>query len=181
MASLTKEEYARLHLKAKHGMLTPEEQAVYFEYKEEQAEAARASAAPPPAVQPQTSPVQNAAYGQPQMQGMPYGQPGYGAPMSYQAPPVYQNQGAFQQPRGGMRCPRCGSTYVSVQEVQNYVTSTPVRAGHHGCLYWVFIGWWVEPLIFMFITVPRLIFNAAKPRTKTHAVCQTCGHSWTVR
>ena len=49
------------------------------------------------------------------------------------------------------------------------------------CLYWVFVGWWVEPLILLFITVPRLIFNAAKPRTKTHAVCQTCGHSLTVR
>ena len=134
MTNLTKEEYARLHLKAKHGMLTPEEQAVYFEYKEEQAEAARAAAAPPPTVQPQTPPVQNAAHGQPQMQGMPNGQPGYGAPMSYQAPPVYQNQGAFQQPRGGMRCPRCGGTYVSVQEVQNHVAQTPVRAGHHGCL-----------------------------------------------
>lgn len=40
MTNLTKEEYARLHLKAKRGLLTPEEQAVYFEYKEEQAEAA---------------------------------------------------------------------------------------------------------------------------------------------
>lgn len=110
MTNLTKEEYAKLHLKAKRGLLTPEEQAVYFEYKEEQAEAARVNTQPP--VQPQTP---------------------------------------------------------------------PVRAGHHGCLYWVFVGWWVEPLILLFITVPRLIFNAAKPRTKTHAVCQTCGHSWTVR
>ncbi|MDJ1122471.1 hypothetical protein [Kribbibacterium absianum] len=175
MTNLTKEEYAKLHLKAKRGLLTPEEQAVYFEYKEEQAEAAKVNTPPP--VQPQTPPVQNAAYGQPQMQGMPYGQPAYGAPMGN------QNPGAFYQPHmgSGMRCPRCGGTYVSVQEVQNHVAQTPVRAGHHGCLYWVFIGWWVEPLILLFITVPRLIFNAAKPRTKTHAVCQTCGHSWTVR
>lgn len=175
MGDLTKEEYARLHLKAKHGMLTPEEQAIYFGYEEERAEAARAAAAPPPRAQaqPQTPPAQ----------GMPYGQPGYVAPTGYQVPPAYPNPGAFQQPPvgGGMRCPRCGGTYVSVQEVQNYVTRTPVRAGHHGCLYWVFIGWWAEPLIFIFSTVPRLIFNAVKPRTKTHAVCQTCGYSWTVR
>ncbi|SCJ42878.1 Uncharacterised protein [uncultured Flavonifractor sp.] len=32
MASLTKEEYARLHLKARHGTLTPEEQQVYSDY-----------------------------------------------------------------------------------------------------------------------------------------------------
>mgnify|MGYP001024917708 CR=1 FL=1 len=76
MTNLTKEEYAKLHLKAKRGLLTPEEQAVYFEYKEEQAEAARVNTQPP--VQPQTPPVQNAAYGQPQMQGAPYGQPVYG-------------------------------------------------------------------------------------------------------
>lgn len=43
MTSLTKEEYARLHLKAKHGMLTPEEQRVYSDYM-----ARQLASAPPP-------------------------------------------------------------------------------------------------------------------------------------
>ena len=90
MTNLTKEEYAKLHLKAKRGLLTPEEQAVYFEYREEQAGGCEGKYAAP--VQPQTPPVQNVAYGQPQMQGAPYGQPVYGAPMGNQNPGAFSSR-----------------------------------------------------------------------------------------
>ena len=103
MTNLTKEEYARLHLKAKHGLLTPEEQAVYFEYREEQAEAARAAAAPPPAPEPAPEVVRV--------------EPVYEAPKERKARGVFA--GFFSPSSDGyqLRCPRCGGTNVTVQTV----------------------------------------------------------------
>ena len=55
-----------------------------------------------------------------------------------------------------------------------------------GLLYWLFIGWWWEPLLWIFLTIPKLIFaifgRKTKVVTKTYkmAVCQNCGHSWKI-
>jgi len=79
-----------------------------------------------------------------------------------------------------MVCPRCRSENVIVQAVAH------VKTKRHGILYWIFIGWWLEPLLWLFLTLPMLIirlFGSKKVTTKvkSHAVCQTCGYNFVVR
>ena len=76
-----------------------------------------------------------------------------------------------------MTCPKCGSTNISFQSVG--ITKTKSK----GCLYWLFIGCWLEPLMWFLLTIPMLflkLFGKSKVKTKvkTFAVCQNCGHSW---
>lgn len=79
-----------------------------------------------------------------------------------------------------MLCPRCNSTNVNVQAVSN------VRTKGKGCLYWLFIGWWLELILWLFLTIPMLFFKLfggkGKVRTnvETYAVCQNCGNRWRV-
>lgn len=82
-----------------------------------------------------------------------------------------------------MRCPKCGSENVTVQ----VVTEQELKEKKHGALYWICIGWWFKPLMWIFFTMPMLIIAIFKPtkyKTKTHtkkmAVCNTCGKSWRV-
>lgn len=82
-----------------------------------------------------------------------------------------------------MRCPKCGSENVTVQ----VVTEQELKEKKHGALYWICIGWWFKPLMWIFFTMPMLIiaiFNPTKYKTKTHtkkmAVCNNCGKSWRV-
>lgn len=82
-----------------------------------------------------------------------------------------------------MRCPKCASSDVSVQ-VMEQTRLVPV---HHGILWWVFIGWWWVPVKWIFLTVPAVIMWLFKsPRYKTQsarvslAVCQRCGYTWEV-
>ena len=58
----------------------------------------------------------------------------------YQQPYAQQPGTPYQQPYTpqGLRCPQCGSTNVNVQ----MVTDTKLVDKHHGCLWWVCIGWW---------------------------------------
>ena len=78
-----------------------------------------------------------------------------------------------------MQCRKCKSENVSVQAV------TTTKNKNHGFTYWLFIGWWLEPLMWIFLTIPWLIIKIFKPRkmsSKTHseAVCQSCGHRWKI-
>lgn len=78
-----------------------------------------------------------------------------------------------------MVCPKCGSNNVNVQMVSEQVKK------HHSIWYWLFIGWWLEALLWFFLTLPRLlvaIFKHKPTKTvhKSMAVCQSCGHSWSV-
>ena len=78
-----------------------------------------------------------------------------------------------------MKCSKCGSENVNVQLV------TKVKNKKHGIIYWLFIGWWLEPVMWIFLTLPWLIIKIFKPKkvtSKTHsqAVCQNCGHTWKV-
>lgn len=82
-----------------------------------------------------------------------------------------------------MICPKCNSTDVSV----SMVTETKMKQKKKTLLYWLTIGWIIEPLLWFFLTVPKLIFELFKPskykmssKTSKIAVCQTCGKSWKV-
>jgi hypothetical protein len=96
-------------------------------------------------------------------------------------PPIYQQPIPQPNNRQGMKCPRCGSVNVNVQAV------TEVKSkAKHGCIWWLFIGWWLEPILWIFLTLPRLIValfgGSKKVVSKTHseAVCQNCGNRWRV-
>lgn len=80
-----------------------------------------------------------------------------------------------------MICPKCNSKNVTVHAV-NEVREKKKK----GWVYWLFIGWWWEPLAWIFLTIPKLIiacFGKKKKtvsKTVTYAVCQDCGHRWKV-
>ena len=97
-------------------------------------------------------------------------------------------------------CPKCRGTNISYQVVQTesaaYTTgkSTVRTKGSKGCLYWLFIGWWMQLLFFPFKII-RAMFprrgrkvgtathntvTRTETNTKTIAVCQNCGYSWTI-
>lgn len=75
-----------------------------------------------------------------------------------------------------MKCKKCGSENVQVQRIA--VTKKKKK----GLGYWLF-GWIIDLLLWLFLTIPRLIWAVIRPRktkTKIHseAVCQNCGYSW---
>lgn len=79
-----------------------------------------------------------------------------------------------------MICPKCGSENVNVQAVAH------VSNKGKGCLYWVFIGWWLEIILWLFLTIPMLFAKlfggkgGVKTKVKSHAVCQNCGYQWEI-
>lgn len=80
-----------------------------------------------------------------------------------------------------MVCPKCGSAHVNVQAV----TSSQLKNKHHGCLYWLLIGWWWVPIWWLCFTIPALIVKIFAPKRQklktTHSsmcVCQNCGNTW---
>ena len=85
------------------------------------------------------------------------------------------------QRQSGITCPRCHSTNVNVQ----VINQVHLKNVHHGCAWWLFVGWWWLPVKWIFFTVPALIIKLLKPKKQkivnhVHnvAVCQSCGHSW---
>lgn len=82
-----------------------------------------------------------------------------------------------------MKCPKCESENVNVQ----MVTETKLKTKHHSILYWILIGWWLEIILWLFLTIPRLLaamFGHKKQKLvtkhKSVAVCQNCGYNWNV-
>lgn len=78
-----------------------------------------------------------------------------------------------------MKCVKCGSENVTVQAV------TAVKSKKHGWIYWLFIGWWLEPIMWIFLTLPWLFIKIFKPnkvksKINSIAVCQNCGKHWKV-
>jgi hypothetical protein len=70
-----------------------------------------------------------------------------------------------------MRCPKCGSENVNVQVVN--------EVKHRGCLMLLvhifliiitFGLWWIVPIL----------RGGARSKTKSYAVCQSCGNRWKV-
>lgn len=82
-----------------------------------------------------------------------------------------------------MKCPKCESENVNVQ----MVTESKLKTKHHSILYWILIGWWLEIILWLFLTIPRLLaamFGHKKQKLVTNhksvAVCQNCGYNWNV-
>lgn len=95
-------------------------------------------------------------------------------------------------------CPKCGSNYINYQREQtgnfgagtNKVVIQPARKSH-GCLYWLFFGWWFKLMYWLIIGWWwNLLFGGrnrgglniygSKAINRTVAICQNCGYSWTV-
>jgi hypothetical protein len=79
-----------------------------------------------------------------------------------------------------MICKKCGSENVNVQ----MVSETRLKK-KHSIIYWILIGWWLELIMWLFLTIPMLIYKLFKPKnykTKTshHSmfVCQDYGYNW---
>ena len=82
-----------------------------------------------------------------------------------------------------MTCPNCNSENVTTQ----IVTETKMKKKHHGIVYWLFFGWLIDLLLWFFLTIPRLIVAIFRPKrnkivtkSKTMAVCQSCGNTWAI-
>ena len=82
-----------------------------------------------------------------------------------------------------MRCPKCGSENTNVQMVSESI----LKNKHHSALYWILIGWWLHPLLWIFFTVPVILLKLFGGKNKklvtkhkSMAVCQNCGHHWNV-
>lgn len=80
-----------------------------------------------------------------------------------------------------MICQKCNSQNVNIQ----IVNESHLKRKHHSILYWLFIGWWLELFLWIFLTIPRLLFFLFVPRNKKIVnkqvkmyVCQNCGNSW---
>lgn len=77
-----------------------------------------------------------------------------------------------------MKCPRCGSEYVTVQAI----TETTTKTKHRGCLgwaMWIFLAICTCGLI---LIIPAVTNSRTKTKTKTHteAICQSCGNRWRI-
>ena len=89
-----------------------------------------------------------------------------------------------------MKCPKCNSENVNIQREQTGSIGGARTYGkkHHGLLYLLVIGWWIW--IFKLFLLPFTIWfgkrdklntvTAQKTFNKTVAVCQNCGHHWSV-
>ena len=76
-------------------------------------------------------------------------------------------------------CKKCNSSNVTIQAV------SVTKRKRKGILYWLFIGWWLEMIMWVFLTLPWLIIKIFKPKEYKNkitsmAVCQDCGYSWRV-
>lgn len=97
-----------------------------------------------------------------------------------------------------MKCPKCGSENVLVQRESTgkvgASTNTVVikeAKKSRGCLYWMFWGWWYQPMHWLLYGWWKNLlfggkkrggfnFHADKNLNRTVAVCQNCGHTWKV-
>lgn len=78
-----------------------------------------------------------------------------------------------------MVCKKCNSNNVTMQAVSE------TKRKRKGFIYWLFIGWWLEMFMWLFLTLPWLIIKIFKPKNNkskitSMAVCQGCGYSWKV-
>ena len=58
-----------------------------------------------------------------------------------------------------MTCPKCQSENVNVQ----VVTVSKLKR-KHSWLYWLTIGFWLEPILWLFLTLPMLVFKIFRPK-----------------
>ena len=94
---------------------------------------------------------------------------------------------------GQVKCVKCGSDNVFVQQVQTGSKGVTVVKGkkHHSVVYWCTIGWIIALMKFIFWAcggwIIGLFFGhqdgiAGETTTmntySTMATCQNCGHTW---
>lgn len=82
-----------------------------------------------------------------------------------------------------MFCRYCGSSNVFVQIVSDY----KMKKKHRSVFYWLFIGWWLHPLLWILLFIPMLIIKLFVPKRQQMvsnqyrvAVCQNCGGQWQI-
>lgn len=81
-----------------------------------------------------------------------------------------------------LRCPKCKRYHINVQAV-NEVKEVKKK----GCGYWLFIGWWLEPLEIFLFGILKLLHIAVGRKTKivsntkSYAICQDCGYRWEIK
>lgn len=80
-----------------------------------------------------------------------------------------------------MKCPKCHSENVTV----SVVSEQEFKKAGHGCMWWIFIGWWLMPALWFFATLPMIflkVFRIGNKKIvtthKTACACQNCGHTW---
>lgn len=80
-----------------------------------------------------------------------------------------------------MVCSKCGRENVNVQ----MVSESKLKTKHHGIIYWFCFGWLIDIMLWIFLTIPRLLIAMFMPRQqkmvtkhRSMAVCQNCGNSW---
>ena len=83
-----------------------------------------------------------------------------------------------------MVCEKCNSQNVKI----DVTTETELKKKHHGIVYWLLVGWWLQPILWVCLTLPMIIISIFKPKnykmeskTKKIAVCQDCGYSWEIK
>jgi len=74
-----------------------------------------------------------------------------------------------------VRCPHCGSNYVTFQVV------TDVKTTHRGCLGWMLWILLAICTVGLILIIPALTNSKTKSHNHTLAICQTCGHTWQVQ
>lgn len=82
-----------------------------------------------------------------------------------------------------MTCSKCESNNINIQAV----TETVSKRKHRSIIMWIILWWWIEILLWLFLTIPRLLIMMFAPKkqkiiskTKKMAICQNCGNSWDV-
>ena len=82
-----------------------------------------------------------------------------------------------------MNCPNCKSENIKI----DIVVEQQLKRKKKSLLYWLSIGWFIEPMLWIFLTMPKLLYELFKPKrykvkTKAEkiAICQNCGHAWKI-
>ena len=94
------------------------------------------------------------------------------------------NQMVPTRPAGSitMVCSKCGSNHVVVS-----ASATEKGKARHSVAYWLLVGWWLHPILWVAFTLPMLIWRLINPNKKTKtvitttAVCQSCGNTWVIK
>lgn len=103
----------------------------------------------------------------------------WGQPRAAQQATRQRNSQAQPREKRGRTCPKCGGMDISYQAV-----SKVKEKRKKGWAYWLFIGWWWEPLMWICFGIFKLlhVIFSKKTRTvtkvETYAVCQSCGYRW---
>ena len=71
-----------------------------------------------------------------------------------------------------MVCPKCGSTFVNIQNITN------IKTKHRGCIRWFL---WILLAIFtvgLILIIPAMTNTKVKTKNHTEAICQNSGYHW---